>query len=364
MPVEFDISPEKQAGVLRFWQQQYRFKPQEVRDVDLSGRTAIVTGANGGVGLATCLQLLDLGLSKLIMAVRNESKGNAARETLISQTSSKLGENAIEVWTLDLSVYDQIINFAERAKGLERLDIVNLNAGFSPIKQIINEHTGHDEIIQVNYLSTALLAVLLLPVIKEKQARGSQPSPSRISFTSSEVAAWTKFKERTESPLLAALDTKVASSMMESAILGDRMLISKLLGQFFVAELARRVPPSVVVINAASPGVCHDSEFNREVEKTFLGAILRRFQKGLGNTCAVGARMMTDALVNHGEETHGQFLSFQKVVPMAPIVYTPEGKEVSERLWKETMAELSFAKAEDIVNAVSEGKGTGGLGDS
>lgn len=315
MATSFDISPEWQASVLRFWHQQYRFTPQEVRDISLSGKTAIVTGANTGVGLATCLQLLDLGLSKLIMAVRNESKGHAARETLLSQTSQQLGDNAIEVWVLDLSVYDSVVTFAERANSLERLDLVNLNAGFAPIKQTINEHTGHDEVIQVNYLSTALLAMLLLPVIKDKQARGSQPSPSRLTFTSSEVASWTDFKERSQSPLLASFDKKVQPSMMESAVMGDRMMVSKLLGQLFVTELARRVPSSVVVINAASPGVCHDADFNREHENTFLGAIPRKLQKVLGNTCAVGSRMVTDALLNHAEETHGQFLSFQKIVP-------------------------------------------------
>ncbi|ROV93882.1 hypothetical protein VPNG_09496 [Cytospora leucostoma] len=358
MATDFDISPEWQASVLRFWHQQYRFTPQEVRDISLCGKTAIVTGANAGVGLATCLQLLDLGLSKLIIAVRNESKGYAARETLLSQTTSQeLGDNAIEVWILDLSVYDSVVAFAERANSLERLDLVNLNAGFAPIKQTINERTGHDEVIQVNFLSTALLAMLLLPVIKDKQARGSQPSPSRMTFTSSEVASWTYFKERSQSPLLASFDKKVQPSTMESVVMGDRMMVSKLLGQFFVTELARRVPSSVVVINAASPGVCHDADFNREQENTFLGAILRKFQKSLGNTCAVGSRMVTDALFNHGEESHGQFLSFQKIVPMAPILYTSEGKEVSERLWKETMAELSFAKVEDIVTAVSASRG-------
>lgn len=39
---------------------------------------------------------------------------------------------------------------------------------------------------------------------------------------------------------------------------------------------------------------------------------------------------------------------------MAPIVYADEGKKISEQLWKETMAEFSFAKVEDIINEVSE----------
>lgn len=38
---------------------------------------------------------------------------------------------------------------------------------------------------------------------------------------------------------------------------------------------------------------------------------------------------------------------------MAPTVYTPEGKTITERLWKETMAELSFAKVDEILNALN-----------
>lgn len=37
---------------------------------------------------------------------------------------------------------------------------------------------------------------------------------------------------------------------------------------------------------------------------------------------------------------------------MAPIVYTAEGREISERLWKETMAELSFAGVENILKEI------------
>jgi len=33
----------------------------------------------------------------------------------------------------------------------------------------------------------------------------------------------------------------------------------------------------------------------------------------------------------------------------ASIVYTTEGKRITEQLWKETLAELSFAKVEDIL---------------
>ncbi len=38
---------------------------------------------------------------------------------------------------------------------------------------------------------------------------------------------------------------------------------------------------------------------------------------------------------------------------LSPIIYTHEGESISEQLWKETMNELSFMKAEDVVKEIS-----------
>ena len=299
----FEITPEKQASLPRFFYRQVTYKPFEVHDADLSGKTAIVTGSNTGVGFETARQLLELGLSRLILAVRNEEKGKAAAAKLFPDDPDR-----VAVWHLDLSDYGSVVAFAERAKTLHRLDIAVLNAGMCPANRVFNEKTGHDEIIQVNYLSTALLAILLLPVVKA--TRPNQPAASRITFTSSEVAAWANFPLGQEMPILASLDKK--EDVMDTV---GKMFVSKLLGQLFLHTLAQRVSASVAVINAASPGSVHDSEFNRELDKTVVGAVAKLVMKRVANTAAVGARMMTDAAVNYGEEVHGQFLSFQKLVP-------------------------------------------------
>ena len=299
----FDITPETQASVPRFLYRQLTFKPLAVHGVDLTGKTALITGSNTGVGFETARQLLRFGLRRLILAVRSEEKGRAAAAILSPDNADR-----VEVWHLDLRDYSSVVEFAERAKTLDRLDFAVLNAGICPASRIFNQITGHDEIIQVNYLSTALLAILLLPVAKA--ARPNQPAPTRITFTSSEGAAWTKFPLGQEMPILAALDKK--ENGVDTV---DRMFASKLLGQMFLNELAKRVPPSIAVINAASPGSVHDSEFNRELDKTIAGAVIKFVMRRVANTAAVGASMMTDAIVNHGEETHGQFLSFQRLVP-------------------------------------------------
>jgi NAD(P)-dependent dehydrogenase (short-subunit alcohol dehydrogenase family) len=298
------LTPEQQASIPRFFYSQLTYKPLPVSGVSLHGKTAIVTGSNSGIGLETSRQLLDLGLSKLILAVRNISKGHAAAANLSAGRS--LPEETIEVWELDLSDYSSILAFVERCKPLERLDFVVLNAGIAPTTHILNSKTGHETCIQTNYLSTALLCILLLPILASN--RTAQGAPSRITFVSSEVASWTSFKQRCEVPLLASFDRKGKVDML------DIMMVSKLVGQFFIFKLAQLVPPSIVLINSASPATVWDSAFNREMEGTWIGWIVKNTTKLYAYTSKLGARMITDAVVNHGVETHGGFLSFQKLV--------------------------------------------------
>ncbi|KAK0669835.1 short chain dehydrogenase [Cercophora samala] len=330
---KYSITPSKQASLLRYLYQQATFKPALVHNVNLAGQTAIVTGANSGVGFEISRQLLDLGLSRLILAVRDGAKGAAAAENLLlkSDGSKRESDTAIEVWKLDLFDYNSVVAFAKRAKEtLERLDIIMLNAAMGvPSKRAFHPDTKHDGILQVNYLSTALLAILLLPVVKK--TRQSQPCPSRITFTSSEASAWAKFPLGKDTPILEALDKPD-----ENADLADGMFTSKLLGQFFLRELAKRVPVELAVINGASPGMVNDSECG--------WGIPRRFRRGwLGTHAAVGC----------GEETHGEFLSFQKVVPMAPVIYTSKGESISAQLWRETMEEFRFANVESIIGSLN-----------
>ncbi|KAI0395502.1 hypothetical protein F5Y17DRAFT_192780 [Xylariaceae sp. FL0594] len=348
-----DPSQLPSASFPHYLYRQLTYKPAPVRGVDLRGKTAIVTGANTGIGFETAKQLLQLGLSQLILVVRDEHKGAVAAGKLRVvdiDNSMTTTVPVVEVWKLDLSSYASVVAFAERVeKELDRLDYVVLNAGtWTPLGRVFNAETGHDEVIQVNYLSTALLAILLLRVIAKLNLEAARRS--KDTSRSGEVAAFTPFRERSRDPLLHGLDHPPRGEKVDPT---DRMFVSKLLGQFFVDRLARAVPADVAVVNSASPGAAHGTEFNRDMRKTFAGRLAVRVQRWVANAPDVAARMITDAVVNHGKETHGQFLSFQRVISKAPIIYTDEGREISERLWKETMAEFSFANAEEILSNFS-----------
>lgn len=291
MAQDFDVSPQKEGSIPSYLYRQLFFTPREVKDVNLEGKTAIVTGSNCGVGLECSRQLLDLGISKLILAVRSQTRGQAAAAEL--SKGRNLKERTLEVWDLDYLSYDSVRAFADRAKTLERIDIVILNAGNLPMKQTINPHTGHDECVQVNYLSPTFLLVLLLDIIKDKP----KSQPTRLTITSSDGASWIKFSERANNPLLPSLDKP------DNWNAAGRQLLSKLLGQFFVSKLASIVPSSIAVINMATPGMVHDSNISRESKKTLTGKLAEPIRRRMGYTSAVGARLIMDAAVNHGAET-------------------------------------------------------------
>ncbi|KAI0150550.1 NAD(P)-binding protein [Xylariaceae sp. FL1272] len=344
-PVSFDITPEKEASKLEFLRRQLFVKPAVLSrsDIDLDGQTAVVTGANGGIGLECCRQLLGLGLSKLILAVRDEVKGNDARTSLVNDTNL-VAERIIEVWKLDYASYESIVSFARRAEQtLPSLSIAILNAGINRASFSINPLTGHEDDIQTNYLSCALLTFLLLRVFKQA-ASGTEPSQcsaGRLVLVSSDTAAWAQFTERDKQPLLKALDDGTAKWDKY-----ERYGTSKLLGQLFVSELAKRVPRSLAVVNCANPGLCY-SKLHRE-----LSAAVTLPIRLIGRSPEIGARALLHAAVKQDERSHGQYVEDGQLRPMAPFVYSQEGANVAQRLWDETLHELSFAAVGDIIDGL------------
>ena len=65
---------------------------------DQSGRTAVVTGANGGLGLATARALAGAG-AHVVMAARNQQKAEAARAGIAADVDG----GSLEIVPLDLT---------------------------------------------------------------------------------------------------------------------------------------------------------------------------------------------------------------------------------------------------------------------
>lgn len=127
-----------------------------------SGRIAIVTGANDGLGFQTTLALSKTGI-KVVMACRNLKKGNTALEEIIRQVP----EASLELKHLDLSKLSSVRAFAEEYKQKhEPLDLLINNAGIMIPPYELTED-GFESQLGVNYLGHFLLTGLLLPVLEK-----------------------------------------------------------------------------------------------------------------------------------------------------------------------------------------------------
>ncbi|KAI1753959.1 hypothetical protein F4782DRAFT_545312 [Xylaria castorea] len=307
---------------------------------DLSGQTAVITGCNIGLGFEAAIQLLGLNLSHLIVAVRSLDKGEVAASTM----RNKHPKAKVEVWQLDMCSYESVQAFAKRAEtSLARIDIVILNAGLAHLEYQRVERTGHEEILQVNYLSTILLTILLLPILKAKR---SPDHPAHLTIVSAALTLPCKFPQRDSNPLFPALDDPKNF---------DRSVnypVSKVLAQMFLWNLVDYVSADDIIINLADPAFVRGTSFARELNGVLVKIAFSIFGLVAGRTPKVGASCYIDAVVNKGKESHGCFLMSWDIHPFPALLYTPEGKLTTQRVWDETLAEFEFVGARSLIEAM------------
>lgn len=161
-------------GMLSFYYNQLANRPKPIPQdiVGLSDRTVLLTGASAGLGYEAARELVSRGVGHLILAVRDEKKkGEKLRADLLASKS----QSRVDIWELDYNDYESINRFADRVNGLDRLDFVLLNAGVMQT-DFVKSTTGHELMLQVNHLSTALLSLHLLPKLKATAAEIAQPT--------------------------------------------------------------------------------------------------------------------------------------------------------------------------------------------
>ena len=127
---------------------------------DQSGRLAVVTGANSGLGLATARELARAGAS-VVLAVRNSAKGDEAA----SRIRAAVPAATVEVAPLDLASLGSVREFAGRVAGAhERVDLLINNAGIMAAPRRLTED-GFESQFGTNHLGHFALTGLLLPAL-------------------------------------------------------------------------------------------------------------------------------------------------------------------------------------------------------
>jgi NAD(P)-dependent dehydrogenase (short-subunit alcohol dehydrogenase family) len=130
-----------------------KWDPRKLPSLD--GRTAIVTGANSGIGLAAARELAGAG-ARVVMAVRNTEKGDTAASGL---------DGTVEVRRLDLADLGSVREFASDFDG--DIDLLINNAGVMAVPES-RTADGFEMQIGTNHLGHFALTNLLLPQIRDR----------------------------------------------------------------------------------------------------------------------------------------------------------------------------------------------------
>ncbi|WP_055550203.1 oxidoreductase [Streptomyces sp. NBRC 110028] len=127
---------------------------------DQTGRTAVVTGANSGLGYVTARELARHG-AHVVLACRDAARGKAAEERIRAQAPGA----AVRVAPLDLADLASVRDFAAGYEG-DRLDLLINNAGVMalPYRRTAD---GFETQFGVNHLGHFALTGLLLPRLLE-----------------------------------------------------------------------------------------------------------------------------------------------------------------------------------------------------
>jgi len=211
------------------------------------GKTVIVTGGSGGLGLEACRWMVRLGASQVIIACRNIEKGEAAAKDIQATTSCP--SDTLQVWELDLSSYASVQEFSKRVTTeLPRVDAFLANAGIGTRTFRMTE--DNEETITTNVISTSLLAFLLHP--KLRQTATKYNTHTHFTVTGSELYEVAVFKESKvpDGQIFATLNDK------SKAVMSDRYNVSKLLDLYCIKEFAAMSPvnSSGVIVNCVAPG--------------------------------------------------------------------------------------------------------------
>ena len=211
-------------------------------DQSMAGKVCLVTGATGGIGAVTALELARRGATVCIVG-RSRTKCEAT----VEQMRQSSGNPAVEFLQADLSSQAEIRGLAEGFRGLHaRLDVLVNNAGgmFLARQESVD---GIEMTFALNHLAYFLLTNLLLDRLKSS-------APARVVCVSSDAHRMPRRFNFADPEGRKRYGGMRAYSQ------------SKLANVLFSVELARRLNGTGVTANALHPGFVATDFFSGQHE--------------------------------------------------------------------------------------------------
>ncbi|KZO90125.1 NAD-P-binding protein [Calocera viscosa TUFC12733] len=313
-----------------------RFNP--ITDIpDLTGRVALVTGANAGLGYQTVLQLANHG-AKVYLTTRSEAKARDTIARLEEANPALKGSGRLQSLLLDLSLVTKAKAAAEEfLRREERLDIL-INNAHLPATDFEVTAEGLSTIFATDHVSPFVFTSTLLPLM---EATAKLPGADvRIITLSSDMQstalATTKFDSVEDFRDKCGPDDKANGYSAKFA----RYAQAKTANILFAKELQRRLDEAGVPILSISlhPGGAATEGFENVLRKMGFGLlwplaswILMSPLQGVATPLFAA----TSPEVRRDEEKYkGQYLvPYGKVGKPGPVASRPE---MPGQLWELT----------------------------
>ena len=127
----------------------------------MQGKTCVITGANGGLGYETALNLASKEAT-VILVCRSEEKAGQACQDIINRTGNK----GVYFELADLASQSQILDLGARLRSrYQAIDVLINNAGLIRSQMSLTEDQI-ETVFAVNHLAPFLLTYQLLPLLK------------------------------------------------------------------------------------------------------------------------------------------------------------------------------------------------------
>jgi NAD(P)-dependent dehydrogenase (short-subunit alcohol dehydrogenase family) len=285
---------------------------------DQSGKVAVITGANSGLGFEASRELARKNAA-VIMAVRNMEKGQAAADRI----KAEIPQAALEVRQLDLGSLDSVRDFAARVRqDHDHVDILLNNAGLMATPPGRTKD-GFETQVGTNHFGHFVLTEELMPLLEAAQA-------GRVVTMTSGA----RMQGRTLDEHRIRLD----GDYQPWQAYGD----SKLANYQFGIELARRLEAAGSSVGSlvAHPGLSHTNLQVATVANAGVGVSGRFWQfaaRYLGMSPLEGALPALQAATDP-DARNGEFYGPRWNVRGAPTRLGPEPKRAAradtERMWR------------------------------